>query len=215
MAEIKAYMQQVGQRARAASRAMARAETAAKNAALLAMADLIATRAAELVGANEADLAAARGAGLDAAMLDRLTLNAKGVAAMAEGLRQIAALPDPVGTITDMNYRPSGIQAGKMRVPLGVIGIIYEARPNVTADAAGLCLKSGNAAILRGGSDALRSNQAIAACVRGGLEKAGLPLDAVQVIDTTDRAAVGERITMKDYVDVIVPRGRWCRSPAS
>ena len=207
MAEIKAYMQQVGQRARAASRAMARAETAAKNAALLAMADLIDTRAAELVGANEADLAAARGAGLDAAMLDRLTLNAKGVAAMAEGLRQIAALPDPVGTITDMNYRPSGIQVGKMRVPLGVIGIIYEARPNVTADAAGLCLKSGNAAILRGGSEALRSNQAIAACVRGGLEKAGLPLDAVQVIDTTDRAAVGELITMKEYVDVIVPRG--------
>src|SRR3569833_1538431 len=151
MAEIKAYMQQVGQRARAASRAMARAETAAKNAALLAMADLIDTRAAELVGANEADLAAARGAGLDAAMLDRLTLNAKGVAAMAEGLRQIAALPDPVGTITDMNYRPSGIQVGKMRVPLGVIGIIYAARPNVTADAAGLWLKSGSAAVLRGG----------------------------------------------------------------
>src|SRR3569833_1422319 len=182
MAEIKAYMQQVGQRARAASRAMARAETAAKNAALLAMADLIDTRAAELVGANEADLAAARGAGLDAAMLDRLTLNAKGVAAMAEGLRQIAALPDPVGTI-------------------------YEARPNVTADAAGLCLKSGNAAILRGGSEALRSNQAIAACVRGGLEAAGLPATVVQVIDTTDRAAVGELITMKEYVDVIVPRG--------
>src|SRR3569832_612151 len=207
MAEIKAYMQQVGQRARAASRAMARAETAAKNAALLAMADLIATRAAELVGANEADLAAARGAGLDAAMLDRLTLNAKGVAAMAEGLRQIAALPDPVGTITDMNYRPSGIQVGKMRVPLGVIGIIYEARPNVTADAAGLCLKSGNAAILRGGSEALHSNQAIAACVREGLEAAGLPATVVQVIETTDHAAIGELITMKDYVDVIVPRG--------
>src|SRR3569623_182783 len=160
MAEIMAYMQHVGQRARAAARAMARAETAAKNAGLLAMADLIDTRTAELVGANEVDLTAARGAGLDAAMLDRLTLNANGVAAMAEGLRQIAALPDPVGTITDMNYRPSGIQVGKMRVPLGVIGIIYEARPNVTADAAGLCLKSGNAAILRGGSEALRSNQA-------------------------------------------------------
>src|SRR3569623_521818 len=200
MAEIKAYMQQVGQRARAASRA----ETAAKNAGLLAMADLIDTRTAELVGANEVDLTAARGAGLDAAMLDRLTLTAKGVAAMAEGLRQIAALPDPVGTITDMNYRPSGIQVGKMRVPLGVIGIIYAARPNVTADAAGLCLKYGNAALLRGGSEALRSTQAIAACVRGGLEKAGLPLDAVQVSDTTDRAAVGELITMKEYVDVDV-----------
>lgn len=207
MSEIKSYMRQVGERARAASRAVARADTAAKNAALLAMADLIDAGGAELVAANEADLAAARASGLDAALLDRLTLNAKGVAAMAEGLRQIAALPDPVGTITDMSYRPSGIQVGKMRVPLGVIGIIYEARPNVTADAAGLCLKSGNAAILRGGSEAVRSNQAIAACVRGGLEKAGLPLDAVQVIETTDRAAVGELITMKDFVDVIVPRG--------
>ncbi len=207
MSEIKSYMRQVGQRARAASRAVARADTAAKNAALLAMADLIDAGGAELVVANEADLAAARASGLDAALLDRLTLNAKGVAAMAEGLRQIAALSDPVGTITEMSYRPSGIQVGKMRVPLGVIGIIYEARPNVTADAAGLCLKSGNAAILRGGSEALRSNQAIAACVRGGLEKAGLPLDAVQVIETTDRAAVGELITMKDFVDVIVPRG--------
>ncbi len=207
MSEIKEYMRQVGERARAASRAVARAETAAKNAALRAMADLIDARGAELVTANEADLAAARAGGLDAALLDRLTLNAKGVAAMAEGLRQIAALPDPVGTITDMSYRPSGIQVGKMRVPLGVIGIIYEARPNVTADAAGLCLKSGNAAILRGGSEAMRSNQAIASCVRGGLEKAGLPLDAVQVIETTDRAAVGELITMKEFVDVIVPRG--------
>src|SRR3569833_3079149 len=177
MAEIKAYMQQVGQRARAASRAMARAETAAKNAALLAMADLIDTRAAELVGANEADLAAARGAGLDAAMLDRLTLNAKGVAAMAEGLRQIAALPDPVGTITDMNYRPSGIQVGKMRVPLGVFGIIYEAPPNLTAVAAGLCLKSGNAAILRGGSEALRSNAAIVALLRAAAGGCDLPED--------------------------------------
>ena len=207
MTDIKQYMRQVGQRARAASRTIARADTSAKNAALLAMAGLVDAQAAELVAANEADLAAARASGLDAALLDRLTLNAKGVAAMAEGLRQIAALPDPVGTITDMAYRPSGIQVGKMRVPLGVIGIIFEARPNVTADAAGLCLKSGNAAILRGGSEALRSNQAIAACVRGGLEKAGLPFDAVQVIETTDRAAVGELIAMKDYVDVIVPRG--------
>src|SRR3569833_4243670 len=151
MAEIKAYMQQVGQRARAAARGMARAETAAMNAALLAMADLIDTRAAVLVCANEADLAAARGAGLDASMLDRRTLNAKGVAAMAEGVRQFAALPDPVGSITDMNYRPSGIQVGKMRVPLGVIGIIYEARPNVTADAEGLCLFFGFVVFLCGG----------------------------------------------------------------
>src|SRR3569623_867852 len=207
MADIKTYMQQVGQRARTAARAVARADTAAKNAALLAMAVLIDERSEQLVAANQADLAAAREAGLDAAMLDRLTLNAKGVASMAEGLRQIAALPDPVGTITDMNYRPSGIQVGKMRVPLGVIGIIYEARPNVTADAAGLCLKSGNAAILRGGSEAMHSNQAVAACVREGLEAAGLPTTVVQVIETTDRAAVGELITMKDYVDVIVPRG--------
>ena len=197
MAEIKDYMRQVGRQARAAARLMARAETAAKNAALLAMAALIDERAGQLVAANEADLAAARASGLDEALLDRLTLNAKGVASMAEGLRQIAALPDPVGTISNLNYRPSGIQVGRMRVPLGVIGIIYEARPNVTADAAGLCLKSGNAAILRGGSEALRSNQAIAACVRGGLERAGLPLDAVQVIETADRAAVGELIRMK------------------
>lgn len=207
MAEIEHYMRQLGQRARAASRAMARADTAAKNAALIAMAALIDQDAEKLMAANAADLDAARAAGLDAAMLDRLTLSAKGVAGMAEGLRQIASLPDPVGTISDMNYRPSGIQVGKMRVPLGVIGIIYEARPNVTADAAGLCLKSGNAAILRGGSEALRSNQAIASCVRAGLERAGLPLDAVQVIETTDRAAVGELVRMKEFVDVIVPRG--------
>jgi glutamate-5-semialdehyde dehydrogenase len=207
MADIKEYMQQVGQRAREAARHMARAETAAKNAALLAMAAQIDERAAQLVEVNQADLDTARVQGLDAALLDRLSLNAKDVAAMAEGLRQIAALPDPVGTISDLNYRPSGIQVGRMRVPLGVIGIIYEARPNVTADAAGLCLKSGNAAILRGGSEALRSNQAIAACVRAGLEQAGLPAEAVQVLETADRAAVGELIRMKDYVDVIVPRG--------
>ncbi len=207
MAEIKDYMQQVGRQARAAAQHMARAGTAAKDAALLAMAALIDERSAQLVTANEADLEEARDRGLDAALLDRLTLTAAGAAAMADGLRQIAALPDPVGTISDLNYRPSGIQVGRMRVPLGVIGIIYEARPNVTADAAGLCLKSGNAAILRGGSEALRSNQAIAACVRGGLEQAGLPVEAVQVIETADRAAVGELIRMKDYVDIIVPRG--------
>src|SRR5574340_465246 len=149
----------------------------------------------------------ARANGLDAALLDRLQINEKAVAGMAEGLEQIAALPDPVGEITDLKYRPSGIQVGKMRVPLGVVGIIYEARPNVTADAAGLCLKAGNAAILRGGSEAIRSNQAIAACVKEGLKAAGLPETAIQVIETTDRAAVGELVTMKEFVDVIVPRG--------
>ena len=205
--DIKAYMQQIGQQARTASRAMARADTNAKNQALNAMADAIDRDAAKLLAANEQDLANARAAGLDSAMLDRLSLNPKTVAAMAEGLRQIATLADPVGEITDMKFRPTGIQVGKMRVPLGVIGIIYEARPNVTADAAGLCLKSGNAAILRGGKEAILSNQAIAACVREGLTSAGLPEAAVQVIETTDRAAVGELITMQQYVDVIVPRG--------
>jgi glutamate-5-semialdehyde dehydrogenase len=207
MAEIKEYMHQVGRRARAASRHMARAETAAKNAALFAIAEQIDERTEQLVEVNRADLESARDQGLGEALLDRLGLNATGVAAMAEGLRQIAMLADPVGSISDLNYRPSGIQVGRMRVPLGVIGIIYEARPNVTADAAGLCLKAGNAAILRGGSEALRSNQAIAACVRTGLERAGLPAEAVQVLETSDRAAVGELIRMKEYVDVIVPRG--------
>ena len=205
--DIKAYMQAVGRAARAASRAVARADTNTKNQALTVMAAAIQRDADKLLAANAEDMAAARAAGLDEALLDRLALNAKSVAGMAEGLLQIAALPDPVGEITDLKYRPSGIQVGKMRVPLGVIGIIYEARPNVTADAAGLCLKSGNAVILRGGSEAIRSNQAIAACVREGLAAAGLPETAVQVIATTDRAAVGELITMKDYVDVIVPRG--------
>lgn len=205
--DIKPYMKQVGQQARAASRVMARADTQTKNRALITMAAAIERGQEKLLAANARDLERARAAGLDAALLDRLALTAKAVAAMAEGLRQIAALPDPVGSITDLNYRPSGIQVGRMRVPLGVIGIIYEARPNVTADAAGLCLKSGNAAILRGGSEAIESNQAIAACVREGLSAAGLPETAVQVIETTDRAAVGELITMKEYVDVIVPRG--------
>jgi len=205
--DVKQYMQQVGQKARAAARAMARADTNAKNAALSAMADALLAGEATLVAANQKDLHAGKAQGLDAAMLDRLALDSARIAAMAEGLRQIAALPDPVGQIADMNFRPSGIQVGKMRVPLGVIGIIYESRPNVTADAAALCLKSGNAAILRGGSEALHSNQAIAACVRAGLEQAGLPADAVQVVETTDRAAVGELITMSQYVDVIVPRG--------
>jgi len=205
--DIKTYMQGVCRQAREASRAVARADTNQKNAALLAMAAAIERDADKLIAANEQDMAHARGAGYDTALLDRLALNSKTVAGMAEGLRQIAALPDPVGEIDGLKYRPSGIQVGKMRVPLGVIGIIYEARPNVTADAAGLCLKSGNAAILRGGSEAIQSNQAIAACVKEGLAAAGLPDTAVQVIETTDRAAVGELITMKDFVDVIVPRG--------
>ncbi len=205
--DIKSYMQTVGKQAREASRAIARADTNQKNRALLAIAAAIRRDAAKLLEANARDMEHARASGLDAALLDRLQIDEKGVAGMAEGLEQIAALPDPVGEITDLKYRPSGIQVGKMRVPLGVIGIIYEARPNVTADAAGLCLKSGNAAILRGGSEALHSNQAVAACVREGLAAAGLPATVVQVIETTDRAAVGELITMKDYVDVIVPRG--------
>jgi glutamate-5-semialdehyde dehydrogenase len=205
--DIKTYMHQVGQAARTASRAIARADSNLKNRALSAMADAVERDSAKLLAANELDMNAARANGLDAALLDRLALTAKSVAGMAEGLRQIAALPDPVGEITDLKYRPSGIQLGKMRVPLGVIGIIYEARPNVTADAAGLCLKSGNAAILRGGSEALHSNLAIAACVREGLVSAGLPETAVQVINTTDRAAVAELITMREFVDVIVPRG--------
>jgi glutamate-5-semialdehyde dehydrogenase len=205
--DIKRYMQDVGRRARVAARAISRAETAAKDAALAAMADEIERRADALIAANRKDLDAGKAQGLDAALLDRLELNPARVRAMAEGLRQIAALPDPVGEITDLNYRPSGIQVGRMRVPLGVIGIIYESRPNVTADAAGLCLKSGNASILRGGSEAIHSNQAIAACIQAGLKQAGLPEDAVQVVETTDRAAVGELIRMKEYVDVIVPRG--------
>jgi len=205
--DVKDYMQTLGKQARDASRAIARADTHQKNRALLAMAAAIRRDAANLLEANARDMAHARAAGYDTALLDRLQLTDTTVAGMAEGLEQIAALPDPVGEISDLKYRPSGIQVGKMRVPLGVIGIIYEARPNVTADAAGLCLKSGNAAILRGGSEALHSNQAIAACVREGLEGAGFPATVVQVIEITDRAAVGELITMKDYVDVIVPRG--------
>ncbi len=201
------YMDSVGKAARAAARAMARASTAAKNAALLAMAADIRTRQAELLAANAADVAEARANGLEPALLDRLTITAKSVEAMAAGLEQVVALPDPIGEISDMKYRPTGIQVGKMRVPLGVVGIIYEARPNVTADAAALCLKSGNAAILRGGKEALRCNQAIAASVRAGLLAAGLPPSAVQVIETTDRAAVGHLVAMPEYVDVIVPRG--------
>lgn len=200
-------MQQVGRQARAASRRMALADTAAKNRALEAIAKSILDSSAQLISENAKDLSAAQAQGLDAASIDRLTLTGKTLADMAEGLRQIAQLPDLIGEISDLKYRPSGIQVGRMRVPLGVIGIIYESRPNVTADAAGLCLKSGNAAILRGGSEAIHSNQAIAACVHQGLKIAGLPETAVQVIATTDRAAVGELITMQEFVDVIVPRG--------
>ncbi len=205
--DIKDYMQNLGRRARAASRQMAKADTNAKNRALLAIAAAIRRDEAKLLAANGEDLAAARTAGLEPAMVDRLTLSPKTVATMAEGLEQIASLPDPIGEMTDLRFRPSGIQVGHMRVPLGVIGIIYEARPNVTVDAAGLCIKSGNASILRGGSEAIRCNQALATLVKEGLQSAGLPADAVQVVETTDRAAVGELITMREFVDVIVPRG--------
>ena len=204
---VAAYMADVGTGARAAARVLARADTATKNAALAAMAAAIRRDQGALLAANAEDVRTAREAGHDAAFVDRLALTPKAIEAMAEGLEQIAALPDPVGEITDLKFRPTGIQVGLMRVPLGVVGIIYESRPNVTADAAGLCLKSGNATILRGGSEAIRSNQAIAACVHEGLTAAGLPVTAVQVIATTDRAAVGHLIADDKHVDVIVPRG--------
>ena len=205
--DVQTYMHGVGREARAASRLIAKADTRAKNQALTVMAQAIEKRAKRLLAANARDLDAALRKKLDAAAIDRLTLTPRTIAAMADGLIQIATLADPVGEIIGLKYRPSGIQVGQMRVPLGVIGIIYESRPNVTADAAGLCLKSGNAAILRGGSEAIHSNQAIAACIHEGLKTAGLPETAVQVIETTDRAAVGELVTLQDYVDVIVPRG--------
>ena len=205
--DIQSYMHGIGRGARAASRVLAKADSAAKDMALLAMAGAIERETPRLLEANRKDLDAARVKGLAPALLDRLTLSAKSAHAMAEGLRQVAQLRDPVGEITDLSYRPSGIQVGRMRVPLGVVGIIYEARPNVTVEAAGLCLKAGNAAILRGGSEAIHSNQAIATCVYEGLKAAGLPETGVQVIETTDRAAVGELLAMKDYVDIIVPRG--------
>jgi len=205
--DVQTYMHGVGREARAASRLIAKADTRAKNQALTVMAQAIEKRAKRLLAANARDLDVALRKKLDAAAIDRLTLTPRTIAAMADGLIQIATLADPVGEIIGLKYRPSGIQVGQMRVPLGVIGIIYESRPNVTADAAGLCLKSGNAAILRGGSEAIHSNQAIAACIHEGLKTAGLPETAVQVIETTDRAAVGELVTLQDYVDVIVPRG--------
>jgi glutamate-5-semialdehyde dehydrogenase len=205
--DLAAYVDRLGSNARAAARALAVAETRAKNAALAAIAAAIERGQANLIAANQHDLADARKSGLEPALLDRLTLSDQTVSTMAEGLRQIEQLPDPIGEITDLKYRPSGIQVGKMRVPLGVVGIIYESRPNVTADAAGLCLKSGNACILRGGSEALHSNLAIAACLREGLRAAGLPEQSVQVVETTDRELVSALISNPAYVDVIVPRG--------
>ena len=201
------YMTRLGQAAREASRVLARASTAQKNRALQAAASALDAARPELVAANELDLAAARANGLEPAMVDRLALTPAVIDSMIEGLRQVATLPDPIGEIQGMRYLPSGIQVGKMRVPLGVIGIIYESRPNVTIDAASLCLKSGNATILRGGSEAIHSNQAIARCIQQGLAEAGLPAAAVQVVETTDRAAVGALISMPEFVDVIVPRG--------
>ncbi|SER16196.1 glutamate-5-semialdehyde dehydrogenase [Amphritea atlantica] len=204
---VKEYMAELGQQARVASRDIAKADTGIKNRALLAMADAIDASREKLVAANAEDLQQCRANGLDDAMLDRLELKQSQIDTMIEGLRQVAALPDPIGAITDMNYLPSGIQVGKMRVPLGVVGIIYESRPNVTVEAASLCLKSGNATILRGGSEAIHSNAAVAECIQTGLRVAGLPEHTVQVVKTTDREAVGELITMPEYVDVIVPRG--------
>jgi glutamate-5-semialdehyde dehydrogenase len=207
VADLAAYMTGLGEAARAASRELARADSARKDAALAAIANALRRDEARLLAANAEDVAAARSGGSDAAFVDRLALTPKSIAAMAEGVDQIVALPDPVGEISDLKFRPTGIQVGRMRVPLGVVGIIYESRPNVTVDAAALCLKSGNATILRGGSEAIRSNTAIAACVHEGLRSAGLPQTAVQVVATTDRAAVGRLIADERHVDVIVPRG--------
>lgn len=205
--DIQHYMKQLGEQARAASRLMAKADTNTKNQALRNIAALIRQHEKALLAANQQDMDAAKANGMELAMLDRLALSEKSIATMADGLEQIASLPDPIGEMSNFKYRPSGIQIGQMRVPLGVIGIIYEARPNVTVDAAGLCIKSGNACILRGGSEAIHCNQALAKLVHQGLQQAGLPQAAVLVVETTDRAAVGELITMKQYVDVIVPRG--------
>jgi glutamate-5-semialdehyde dehydrogenase len=204
---VQDYMSHIGKQAREAAQVLARSPTIKKNKALEAIAQQIEQQHDPLIAANAKDLQAGKEKGLDAALLDRLALNESRIANMIEGLRQMINLPDPVGEITNLNYRPSGIQVGKMRVPLGVVGIIYESRPNVTADAAGLCLKSGNASILRGGSEAIHSNQAIAQCIQAGLTSVGLPTTAVQVVKTTDRAAVGELVRMSEYVDVIIPRG--------
>ncbi|MGZ8193934.1 MAG: glutamate-5-semialdehyde dehydrogenase [Methylobacter sp.] len=205
--DIKEYMTSLGRQAKKAGREISRTESGKKDTALLKIAEAIDSNQEMLIAENQKDLDAGRKNGLDAALLDRLALNPKAIQAMVEGLKQVAALPDPVGEIIDLSYRPSGIQVGQMRVPLGVIGIIYESRPNVTVDAAALCLKSGNACILRGGSEAIHSNQAVASCIAKGLEAADLPGEIVQIVATADRAAVGELITMNQYVDVIVPRG--------
>lgn len=204
---VKEYMNDLGQKARAASRKLIAVDTGEKNKALFAIADAIESSRDKITAANDIDLAKGKENGLDAALLDRLALTPARIDGMIEGLKQVAALPDPCGEISDLNYRPSGIQVGKMRTPLGVIGIIYESRPNVTIDAASLCLKSGNASILRGGKEAIESNQAIYACIKEGLSKTSLPQETVQVVETIDREAVGELITMDKYVDVVVPRG--------
>ena len=205
--DIKSYMLQIGRRARIAAREVARADTGTKNHALIAAAKALRRDAKKLIAANAVDIQSAQIAGKDAAFIDRLTLTDKSIASMAEGLEQVARLPDPVGQISELHQQPSGIKVGRMRVPLGVIGIIYESRPNVTADAAALCLKAGNACILRGGSESVRSNLAIAACMHEGLRSAKLPEAAVQVVETPDRAAVGQLLTMNEYIDIIVPRG--------
>lgn len=204
---ISEYVYQLGEAARDAATVLSRCDVGTKNAALVAVADSIEQSVSVIIEANQRDLDGAGKDGLDDALLERLELTETRIFGMAEGIRQIVTLPDPVGEITDLVYRPSGIQVGRMRVPLGVIGIIYESRPNVTADAAGLCLKSGNAVILRGGSEAIYSNLAIAECIHSGLEDAGLPKTCVQVIDTTDRAAVGEMLRLAEFIDVVVPRG--------
>ncbi len=205
--DIKTYMTGLGKQARGAARLMSVMTTHQKNTALEAIANAMEQQKTSILTANQTDLVAGRQQGLDAALLDRLALNDERVVSMIEGVRQVAALVDPIGTLSDLSYRPSGIQVGKMRVPLGVIGIIYESRPNVTVDAAALCLKSSNAVILRGGSEAIHSNQAIAQCIKSGLLAAELPAHAVQVVEMTDRAVVGELVQMKSYVDVIIPRG--------
>ena len=207
LTDIKTYMHELGRRARAASRVLARADGAAKNRALAAIAAGIRRNIGELLTANAADIMSAKSVGKDNAFIDRLTLTPTSVEAMARGIEQVALLPDPIGVISNRHVQPSGIEVAQMRVPLGVIGIIYESRPNVTADAAALCLKSGNACILRGGSESVRSNLAIAACVQGGLQSAGLPATAVQVVETADREAVSALLNMPEYVDIIVPRG--------
>ena len=205
--DIKAYMAELGSKARTASRHIAKATTAQKNAALLNIADSINQNREALLDANQQDMAAGKQKGLEAALLDRLELTDARLNGMLEGIKQVAKLDDPVGEINDLKYRPSGIQVGRMRVPLGVIGIIYESRPNVTCEAASLCLKSGNATILRGGSEAIHSNRALANCISSGLDAAGMSEHIVQVIEMTDRAAVGELIASPEYVDVIIPRG--------